>query len=125
MKRYRCVFSYASGHTTIDIAAETGERAVDAAASAINTGDYDRVEVWDGDTLLVSRITARAWDAFGDAPPPAVAIVVAAPEPAAPRIAPLPPSLPRRVPNLFAASLRVLGLGGGKTRPQRAAARKS
>src|SRR5687767_2475199 len=103
MKSYRCVFSYASGHTTIDIAAENGERAIDAAANPISTGDYDRVQVWDGATLLVSRTTARAWDAFGDAPQPDAAILVAAPEPP-PQTAPLPPSLPRRVPTLVAAS---------------------
>ncbi len=120
MKSYRCVFSYASGNTTIDIAADDGECAIEAAASAISPGDYDRVEVWDGETLLLTRTTPRAWDALGDTPPP---------EPTAvtldqPQTAPLSPSLPRRAPTLFAASLRVLGFGGGKARSPKTATRK-
>jgi hypothetical protein len=121
MKSYRCVFSYASGNTTIDILADDGEKAIEAAATAISPGDYDRVEVWDGQTLLVTRTTPRAWDALGDASPPEP--IVTAPE--QPQTARLPPSLPRRAPTLFAASLRTLGFGGGKARAPKAATRKN
>lgn len=116
MKSYRCVFRYASGNTTIDIAADDGERAIEAAASAINAGDYDRVEVWDGATLLLIRATPRAWDALGDLSPPA-------PMPSEQHY-PLSLSLPRRAPTSFAASLKALGLHNAKARWQRLVARK-
>ncbi len=116
MKSYRCVFNYAGGNTTIDIAADDGERAIEAAATAINAGDYDRVEVWDGETLLLTRATRRAWDALGELPQP---------EPMAPeQPRPLPVSLPRRAPTTFAASLKALGLNNAKTRWHRLVARK-
>jgi hypothetical protein len=120
MQSYRCVFSYAGGNTTIDVTADDSEAAVAAAASAISAGDYDRVEVWDGDTLLITKTTPRAWDALGDIPAPEPAPVI----PEQPQTAPLPVSLPRRAPTLFASSLRALGLGGVASRWQRAASRK-
>ncbi|MCC6913914.1 MAG: hypothetical protein IT566_09455 [Rhodospirillaceae bacterium] len=116
MKSYRCVFNYAGGNTTIDITADDGACAIEAAAAAINAGDYDRVEVWDGDTLLLTRATPRAWDALGD---------VAPPEPAHPEPPyPLSVSLPRRAPSSFAASLKAFGLNNAKARWQSLVARK-
>lgn len=127
MKSYRCVFTYAGGNTTIDIAADDGEQAVEAAASAINAGDYDRVEVWDGDDLLLTRTTPRAWDALGDVPPPEPGTDVVTDLAALdqPRTAPLPPSLPRRSPSLLTSGLRALSLTSAKTRLNRTVTRKS
>lgn len=116
MKGYRCVFNYAGGNMTIDIAADDGERAIEAASAAINAGDYDRVEVWDGETLLLTRATPRAWDTLGE---------LSAPEPTTPaQPYPLSMSLPRRVPPSFAASLKALGLTNAKARWQWLVARK-
>lgn len=120
MQSYRCVFSYAGGNTTIDVAADDCEGAIAAASNAISAGDYDRVEVWDGDTLLITKTTPRAWDALGDIAAPQSAPVGAE----RPQNAPLPTSLPRRAPTLFASSLRALGLGSVASRWQRAANRK-
>ena len=111
MKSYRCVFNYAGGNTTIDIAAADGEQALTAAASAINAGDYDGVEVWEGDSLLIARTTPRAWDCLGGpAADSAAEIAEASPPPvSAPNVA----SLPRRAPTLFISSLRALGAKTG------------
>lgn len=100
MQSYRCVFSYASGKTTIAVSANDGAEAIDAAASAIGAGDYDRVEVWDGETLLLTRTTPRAWNALAEA--------AAQERPVGPEqfpTAPMPPGLPRRWPTLFAGGL--------------------
>lgn len=105
MKSYRCVFNYAGGNTTIDVTAGDGERAIEVAAAAISAGDYDGVEVWDGDDLLLTRTTRRAWDALGS---PEIRAVdgpnrpasVAEPPP------PTPTSHPRRALTSFAASLK-------------------
>jgi hypothetical protein len=126
MKSYRCVFSYAGGNTTIDVVAGDGDLAIEAAASAITAGDYDRVEVWDGDTLVLARTTPRAWDALGDTSPgdaPLPEPIDAAPE--QPQTAPLTHSHPRRAPTLFAASLRALGFSASKARAPNAATRKN
>jgi len=118
MKSYRCVFNYTGGNTTIDIAAADGEQALTAAASAIIAGDYDGVEVWDGDTLLITRTTPRSWDRLGGAPEDPGAA------PPAPSTVPesLPASLPRRAPAPFASGLRVLG---GKTSWQKLLSRRT
>jgi hypothetical protein len=117
MKSYRCVFSYAGGNTTIDITAADGERAIEAASTAINAGDYDRVEVWDDGSLLITRATPRAWDALGEVLPPE-------PMPEAVQTSPRATSLPRRAPTTFAASLKALGLSNAKARWQLLVARK-
>lgn len=64
MKNYRCVFLYPSGSTTIEVTAADGEKAITAAAEAIDAGDYDRVEIWDGAVLVVTRATPRSWNAL-------------------------------------------------------------
>ncbi len=121
MKSYRCVFNYAGGKTTIGVEAETAAQAVEDAQAAINAGDYDRVEIWDGETLLLTRATPRAWDAFGDALgdtlPSFHGHGDAAPE--QPRTGPLTVSLPRRPPILFSQGLRALGFGAKKLRWQK------
>lgn len=120
MKRYRCVFSFASGHTTINIAAGGGEQAVEAAAIAITPGDYDSVEVWDGETLILARTTPRAWDALGDATPRDSGASGSEWQ-----AAPLQVCLPRRAPSLVVgAGLRALGSGGAKSCAPKAAIRK-
>lgn len=114
MKSYRCVFNYAGGNTTIEIAAADAARAIEAAVTAINAGDYDRVEVWEGEALLLTRATPRAWDTLGERLP-------SAPEP---QSASLLLSLPRRAPATFAASLKAMGLNNAKARWRRLVARK-
>jgi hypothetical protein len=113
MKNYRCVFNYAGGKTTTEVAADDCEGAVEAAAAAINAGDYDRVEVWDSETLLLTRSTPRAWDTLGDPPSPQH-------HPATP----VSLSLPRRAPTTFAASLKAIGLNNAKAHWRRLVARK-
>ncbi|MCA0201619.1 MAG: hypothetical protein LCH56_12405 [Proteobacteria bacterium] len=112
MNNYRCIFNYAGGTTTIDITADNSERAIEAASAAINAGDYDRVEVWDGHTLLLTRATPRAWDTLGEL------------SPAPPQRLPVPLSLPRRTPISFVASLKAIGLNSAKAHWRRLVARK-
>jgi hypothetical protein len=119
MKSYRCVFSYSGGNTTIEISAADGEQAIAAAASAINAGDYDRVEVWDGEDLVMERTTPRAWDTLGDDAPPSQALTISSEHAMAPT-GPLPQGLPRRAPTMSAAVLR-----GPRIRRSSLAARKS
>lgn len=101
MRSYRCVFSYAGGNTTIDIVAGDGERAIEAASSAISAGDYDRIDVWDGETRVITRTTPRAWDTLGT--------IVAPNSPKDhPQAPPLPSGLPRRP--VTASPARLMGL---------------
>ena len=121
MKSYRCVFNYAGGNTTIDVTASDGERAIAIAAAAISAGDYDRVEVWEGDDLLLTKTTRRAWDTLGDSQ-----TETSGTDPQTARGPELPPpapsSHPRRAPTSFAASLK--GIGAGLKRWQPKASRK-
>lgn len=121
MKNYRCVFTYSGGNTTIEIDADDCEQALEAAAAAITAGDFDRADVWDGDTVLLTRTTPRAWDALGDVPtpPPAAESNVEQPQ-----TAPMPAGLPRRTPSLLTAGLKALKLGTAKAHLQRMGARR-
>ncbi len=110
MKSYRCVFSYTGGTTTINIDAIDADCAIEAAAGAISAGDYDRVEVWDGNTQLLARTTPRAWDSLGDpAATPAAPAVIEQPQ-----TAPIHFTLPRRPRSLFRDGLNALGLKAAK-----------
>lgn len=117
MKSYRCVFNYAGGNTTIDVTAGDGERAIEVAAAAISAGDYDRVEVWEGNDLLLTKTTRRAWDALGESEiqrPGAPTQPAASLEPQTPIAA----SHPRRALTTFASSLKELGSGMKHWRPK-------
>ncbi len=112
MKSYRCVFTYSGGNTSIAVTAPDGACALTEASSAIDAGDYDRVEVWDGDLLVMTRTTPRAWDALG---------ALTSAEPAAMASS----SLPRRPSSpSFAARLKSFGLQNAKTRWRRLIDRK-
>jgi hypothetical protein len=116
MKNYRCVFIYAGGHTTIEVSARNSDHAIDVAATAINTGDYDGVEVWADDQVLLTKNTRRAWDRLGN---PAATSDQTAPDPATgfepatgQSHAQISASRPRR-----AASSLAAGLEGHRCRP--------
>lgn len=54
MKKYRCVFTYATGHTTIEVTADSAERALSDAAKTIGEAGKS-VEVWDETGLVIAR----------------------------------------------------------------------
>jgi hypothetical protein len=83
------------------------------------------VEIWDGDALVITRTTPRPWDCLGDtfqdsagqesegqnsggADGDGGPVDAVQPHPT-----PLPASLPRRAPSLFASSLSALGAKTG------------
>lgn len=126
MKNYRCVFIYAGGNTTIEVTARNSDHAIDVAATAISTGDYDGVEVWADDQVLLTKTTRRAWDLLGNP---------AAPPDQAPRGQParreqaaeqsqaqISTSHPRRAATSLAAGLK--GIDAGLAAWRRKAARK-
>lgn len=119
MKNYRCVFTYTGGNTTIEVTADDGTHAIEVAAAAISAGDYDRVDVWDGEDLLITKNTVRAWDSLGDSPDASLCGTATAnaehPPPAT--------SHPRRTAASLAATLK--GLGSTTARGQRKSGRKA
>ncbi|MGE4064321.1 MAG: hypothetical protein AB7E79_13220 [Rhodospirillaceae bacterium] len=115
MKSYRCVFSYSGGNTTINVTAEDGAHAITAAGNAITAGDYDRVEVWDDDVLVLVKTTPRAWDALGETRDAADGTDGRDPLASAQTALP-PPPLPRRTPNAFAGGVRPSGAGSAHAR---------
>jgi len=126
MKNYRCVFIYAGGNTTIEVTARNSDHAIDVAATAISTGDYDGVEVWADDQVLLTKTTRRAWDLLGN---PAAAPHQTAPGQAArseaateQSQAQISTSHPRRTATSLAAGLK--GIGAGLAAWRRKAARK-
>jgi hypothetical protein len=121
MNNYRCVFTYAGGNTTIEVTATNSDHAIDVAAAAISTGDYDRVEVWAGDQVLLTKTTQRAWDKLGNPAVPPDQAVGCAPmtEQSQAQIA---ISHPRRAASSLAAGLKGIGASLAAWRPK--AARK-
>lgn len=121
MKNYRCVFIYAGGNTTIEVTARNSDHAIDVAATSITPGDYDGVEVWADDQVLLTKTTRRAWELLGN--PAAAPDQAARCEPTTKHSQPqISTSHPRRAATSLAAGLK--GLGAGLAALRRKAARK-
>ena len=60
MKKYRCVFNYAHGRTTIDVEAEDAERAVLQASRTVSDTDAVNLEIWDETGIVLSRSAHQA-----------------------------------------------------------------
>ena len=58
MKKYRCIFKYATGQTTMQVEAHDAENALKQACEVV-TDTPQHVEVWDETGLVLQR---RAWN---------------------------------------------------------------
>ena len=65
MKRYKCVFAYARGRTTIEVAADDAEAALRQASVTVSDAAED-VEVWDETGVVLQR---RHWRSGSAGPP--------------------------------------------------------
>lgn len=54
MKNYRCIFTYANGHTTIEVNAADAQGAATKARETVADGDARRLEVFDSSGLVLS-----------------------------------------------------------------------
>lgn len=56
MKKYRCVFKYGNGSTTMSVEADDAQSALDTAQDTVMEKAKD-IEVWDGRSLVLQRRT--------------------------------------------------------------------
>jgi hypothetical protein len=57
MKKYRCIFKYVNGSTTMSVEAHDAQSALDAAQDTVMDTAKD-IEVWDGASLVLRRHAA-------------------------------------------------------------------
>lgn len=56
MKKYRCIFKYGNGSTTMSVEADNAQSALDTAQDTVMDKAKD-IEVWDGAALVLRRHT--------------------------------------------------------------------
>jgi hypothetical protein len=59
MKKYRCVFTYTNGRTSIEVQADNADRALLQAVEMINPDSAEALEVWDETGLVYSEPASR------------------------------------------------------------------